>query len=34
MTTAEILISLGTFSVVLLVMYQMYKDDYNDFFKF
>lgn len=27
-------IGLGTTALVLYVMYQMYKDDYEDFFKF
>ena len=27
-------IGLGTTAVILYVMYQMYKDDYEDFFKF
>ena len=30
----HIVISASTFGVILFVMYQMYKDDYNDFFKF
>ena len=28
------IIGLGTTALVLYVMYQMYKDDYEDFFKF
>ena len=28
------IIGLGTTAVVLYIMYQMYKDDYEDFFKF
>ena len=31
---AELYIGLGTTAVVLYVAYQMYKDDYEDFFKF
>jgi len=30
----ELYIGLGTTAVILWVMYQMYKDDFNDFFKF
>ena len=30
----ELYIGLGTTAVILCVMYQMYKDDFNDFFKF
>lgn len=28
------IIGLGTTAVILYIMYQMYKDDYEDFFKF
>ncbi len=31
---AELYIGLGTTAVILYVIYQMYKDDYEDFFKF
>ena len=31
---AELYIGFGTTAVILYVIYQMYKDDYEDFFKF